>query len=74
MSHTDNSLTLLETDLILILDVLNDSFDDTNNNYLAYKKMYENSPARKAKIDGMKRMVDKHSHAIEIIESLLRNT
>ena len=73
MSHTDNSLTLSETDLILILAVLNDSFDDTNNNYIAYKKMYENSTARKAKIDGMKRMVDKHSHAIEIIESLLRN-
>jgi len=73
MSHTDNSLTLSETDLILILDVLNDSFDDTNNNYLAYKKMYENSPARKAKIEAMNHMVDKHAHAIDLVESLLRN-
>jgi hypothetical protein len=48
--------------------VLNESFDDVNLAYLHYEQMYKNSPSRKPKIEGMKRMVDKHSHAIEIIE------
>ena len=69
--YQDKSLT--ESDLTLILDVLNESFDDVNLAYLHYEEMYKNSPSRKPKIEGMKRMVDKHSHAIEIIESLLRS-
>jgi hypothetical protein len=63
---------LTETDLILILEVLIDSYDDTNRGFLEYKAMYKNSPMRKARIDGMKRMVDKHTHAIEIVEAILR--
>lgn len=63
---------LTETDLILILEVLIDSYDDTNRGFLEYEAMYKNSPMRKARIDGMKRMVDKHTHAIEIVEAILR--
>ena len=67
----DKSLT--ESDLTLILDVLNESFDDVNIAYLNYEEMYKNSPSRKPKIEGMKRMVARHSHVIEVVESLLRN-
>jgi hypothetical protein len=63
---------LTETDLILILEVLIDSYDDTNRGFLEYEAMYKNSPMRKARIDGMKRMVDKHTHAIEMVEAILR--
>ena len=63
---------LTETDLILILEVLIDSYDDTNRGFLEYQAMYKNSPMRKARIDGMKRMVDKHTHAIEMVEAILR--
>jgi len=63
---------LTETDLILILEALNDSYDDTNRGFLEYEAMWKNSPTRKLKIDGMKRMVDKHTHAIEIVEEMLR--
>lgn len=62
---------LTETDLILILEVLIDSYDDTNRGFLEYEAMYKNSPMRKARIDGMKRMVDKHTHAIEMVEAIL---
>ena len=70
LPHSVKELT--ETDLILILEVLIDSYDDTNRGFLEYQAMYKNSPMRKARIDGMKRMVDKHTHAIEIIEAILR--
>jgi hypothetical protein len=63
---------LTQSDLLLILEVLTDSFDDVNLSYLHYESIYKNSPSRKAKIEGMKRMVDKHAHAIDIVESLLR--
>ena len=63
---------LTETDLILILEVLIDSYNDTNRGFLEYEAMYKNSPMRKARIDGMKRMVDKHTHAIEIVDAILR--
>ena len=73
MSQDNSSLTITEADLMLILDSLNDSFDDVNHSYMQYEAIYGNSPTRKAKIEGMKRMVARHSHAIEIIESLLRS-
>ena len=73
MSQDNSSLTITEADLMLILDSLNDSFDDVNHSYMQYEAIYGNSPARKAKIEGMKRMVDRHSHCIEVVESLLRN-
>lgn len=69
-THPEKDLT--ETDLILILEVLIDSYDDTNRGFLEYEAMYKNSPMRKARIDGMKRMVDKHTHAIEMVEAILR--
>ena len=70
LPHPAKELT--ETDLILILEVLIDSYDDTNRGFLEYEAMYKNSPMRKARIDGMKRMVDKHTHAIEMVEAILR--
>ena len=70
--YTHQGKELTETDLILILEVLIDSYDDTNRGFLEYEAMYKNSPMRKARIDGMKRMVDKHTHAIEIVEAILR--
>ncbi len=70
--YTNPVKELTETDLILILEVLIDSYDDTNRGFLEYQAMYKNSPMRKARIDGMKRMVDKHTHAIEMIEAILR--
>ena len=69
-THPVNELK--ETDLILILEVLIDSYDDTNRGFLEYEAMYKNSPMRKTRIDGMKRMVDKHTHAIEMVEAILR--
>jgi hypothetical protein len=63
---------LSDIDLTLILEVLIDSYDDTNRCYLEYKAMWEKSPTRKARIDGMKRMVDKHANAIEKIEAILK--
>ena len=73
MSEENSLFNITEADLMLILDSLNDSFDDVNHAYMQYEAIYGNSPARKAKIEGMKRMVDRHSHVIEIITSLLRN-
>jgi hypothetical protein len=70
--YTHPAKELTETDLILILEVLIDSYDDTNRGFLEYEAMYKNSPMRKARIDGMKRMVDKHTHAIEMVEAILR--
>ena len=70
VTHPVKELT--ETDLILILEVLINSYDDTNRGFLEYEAMYKNSPMRKARIDGMKRMVDKHTHAIEIVKAILR--
>ena len=64
--------TLTDTDLTLILEVLIDSYDDTNRGFLEYEAIWKNSATRKAKIDGMKRMVDKHTHAIEMVEAILR--
>ena len=63
---------LSDIDLTLILEVLIDSYDDTNRCYLEYKAMWEKSPTRKARIDGMKRMVYKHANAIEKIEAILK--
>jgi len=64
--------TLTIENLTFILEVLIDSYDDTNRCYLQYEAIWKNSPTRKAKLDGMKRMVDKHTHAIETVEAILR--
>jgi len=64
--------TLTIENLTLILEVLIDSYDDTNRCYLEYEAICKNSPTRKAKLDGMKRMVDKHTHAIETVEAILK--
>ena len=70
--YTHPAKTLTDTDLTLILEVLIDSYDDTNRGFLEYEAIWKNSATRKAKIDGMKRMVDKHTHAIEMVEAILR--